>query len=217
MSAIDIRVLAAAWMFWLVFLAGHVTPGWTAPEKKADQETPLHITALRLEADQDKRLITFSGDVKAQYGDSILYTEQLRVFYQPAESKPAPAGAKAEEQKSLLGDLGGEKIDRIEAEGQVRFVQEDKVAAGQRAIYYRDQEKVVLLGNPQVWRGENNLKGETITLYLKDNRVVVESAPQKRVEAHLYQTPGESPGVGGLLPGGKAGGKKAKGQNEKGR
>jgi lipopolysaccharide export system protein LptA len=206
------RIIATALVFWLVFPQGSVTPGRTAPEKKADQETPLHITALRLEADQTKRLITFSGQVRAQYGDSILYTEQLRVYYQPPEAKAAPpAGAKPAE-SSPLADLGGEKIDRIEAEGQVRFVQEDKVAAGQKAIYYRDQDKVVLLGNPQVWRGENNLKGETITLYLKDNRVVVESAPQKRVEAHLYQAPGESPGVGGLLPGGKAGGKKGKGQ-----
>jgi lipopolysaccharide export system protein LptA len=204
-------MLTAFWMFVPVFLLGSATLGWTAPEKKADQEIPLHITALRLEADQAKHLITFSGDVKAQYGDSILYTEQLRVYYQPPETKAAPAGAKPEQQ-SPLGDLGGEKIDRIEAEGQVRFVQEDKVAAGQKAIFYRDQEKVVLLGNPQVWRGENNLKGETITFFLKDNRMVVESAPQKRVEAHLYQTPGESPGVGGLLPGGKAGGRKGKGR-----
>jgi lipopolysaccharide export system protein LptA len=210
-------MFAAVWVFWLVFVLGSVTPGRTAPEKKADQEIPLHITALRLEADQAKRLITFSGDVKAQYGDSILYTEQLRVYYLPPESKPAPDGAKPEEQKSPLGDLGGEKIDRIEAEGQVRFVQEDKVAAGQKAIFYRDQEKVVLLGNPQVWRGENNLKGETITLYLKDNRVVVESAPQKRVEAHLYQAPGDSPGVGGLLPESQARPKKTGAQKEKGR
>ena len=215
MSATVMRMLVLCWVLMTLHL-GLISPGWTAPEKKADQEIPLHITALRLEADQVKRLITFSGDVKARYGDSMLYTEQLRVYYQPPETKATPSGAKPEQQ-SPLGDLGGEKIDRIEAEGQVRFVQEDKVAAGQKAIFYRDQEKVVLLGNPQVWRGENNLKGETITFFLKDNRMVVESAPQKRVEAHLYQTPGESPGVGGLLPGGKAGHRKPKPQSEKGR
>lgn len=209
-----IRTLAAVWVFWLVFLTGLASPGRGAPEKPADQEIPLHITALRLEADQAKRLITFSGDVKAQYGDAILYAEQLRVYYLAPESKAAPAGVKPEDQKSPLGDLGGEKIDRIEAEGQVRFVQEDKVAAGQKAIYYRDQDKVVLLGNPQVWRGENHLKGETITVHLKDNRVVVESAPQRRVEAHLYQTSGESPGVGGLLPVGPGGGRKVKGRSQ---
>jgi lipopolysaccharide export system protein LptA len=171
----------------------------TPPATGSAPETPLHITALRLEADQTQRLITFSGQVQARYGDAILYTEQLRVYYQPSEAEPAAPGEP--EERSPLADLGGEKIDRIEAEGNVRFVQEDKVAAGQKAVYYRDQEKIVLLGNPQLWRGENHLKGERITLHLDDNRVVVESSPQKRVEAHLHQAPGSAPKVGGLLPG----------------
>jgi lipopolysaccharide export system protein LptA len=85
-----------------------------------------------------------------------------------------------------LSDLGGEKITRIVARGQVRFVQEDRVATGQEAIYYKDREEVVLLGNPQVWRAENTLKGEKIIFNLKDNKMQVESSPQKRVEAHLY-------------------------------
>ena len=205
------RVSAALGVFLLVVLQGALAFGQGAPDQKKDQEIPLHITSLRLEADQAKRLITFSGQVKAQYGDAILYTEQLRVYYQSPEPKTA-ADAEKSGAQSPLTDLGGEKIDRIEAEGQVRFVQEDKVATGQKAIYYRDQDKVVLLENPQVWRGENNLKGERITLYLKDNRVVVESSPQQRVEAHLYQSPGEGPKVGGLLPGGRPAQKKKPGR-----
>jgi lipopolysaccharide export system protein LptA len=198
-------------VFWLTFFPGPMAFGQTAPKKEKAQGIPLRITALRLEADQAKQLIIFSGQVKAQYGDSTLYTEQLKVYYESPESKAAGADKKPEDQ-SPLADLGGEKIDRIEAEGHVRFVQEDKVATGQKAIYYRDEEKVVLLGNPQVWRGENNLKGEKITLYLKDNRVVVQSSPKKRVEAHLYQSPGKAPTVGGLLPGAQAGPKRGKGR-----
>lgn len=210
-AAIMPRFLLGVWVFWLVFFQGSIASGQTVPEKKQDQEIPLHITALRLEADQTERLITFSGQVKAQYGESTLYTERLKVYYKSPEPKADPAAEKPAD-PSPLADLGGEKIDRIEAEGQVRFVQEDKVAAGQKAIYYRDEDKVVLLGNPQLWRGENNLKGERITLHLKDNRVVVESSPQKRVEAHLYQAPGAAPKVGGLLPGGHRAPKKKPGR-----
>jgi len=209
-APVKTRILAGLCVFWLAFFQGSPGLSQTGPEKKKDQEIPLHITALRLEADQEKRLITFSGQVKAQYGDSILYAEQLRVYYEASEPKTAAAPGQPVD-KSPLADLGGEKINRIEAEGQVRFVQEDKVAVGQKAIYYRDQEKVVLLGNPQVWRGENNLKGETITLFLKDNRVVVESSPHKRVEAHLYRAPGETGGAaGGLFPRGREGSGKRK-------
>jgi lipopolysaccharide export system protein LptA len=200
-NALSIRILAAAGAVWLALCCSAWGAfGQSAPEK--GQQGPLHITALHLEADQAKRLITFGGQVKAQYGDSFLYTDQLRVYYEPPESrKGAATPEEAAEGQSPLGDLGGGKIERIEAEGHVRFVQEDKVATGQKAVYYREEEKVVLLGDPQVWRGENNLKGERITLHLKDNRVVVESSLQKRVEAHLYRTPGEGPKVGGILPG----------------
>jgi lipopolysaccharide export system protein LptA len=181
----------------LLLLTAGVVGAWgaepKAPPKKEKEEFPLHITAARLEADQNQRIITFIGQVKAQQGDSILYADQLRVYYLASPAPPAGKGAQASakpDQKaqdaSPLGDLGGEKIDRIVATGQVRFVQEDKVATGQEAIYYKNRDEVVLLGNPQLWRGENNLKGERIVFNLKDNRVVVDSSPQKRVEANLY-------------------------------
>jgi lipopolysaccharide export system protein LptA len=194
MKAMTIRRSLALLALGLLLLTAGAAGAWGAePKQEQKEEFPLHITAARLEADQNQRIITFIGQVKAQQGDSILYADQLRVYYLASPAPPAGKGAQASakpDQKaqdaSPLGDLGGEKIDRIVATGQVRFVQEDKVATGQEAIYYKNRNEVVLLGNPQLWRGENNLKGERIIFNLTDNRVVVESSPQKRVEANLY-------------------------------
>jgi lipopolysaccharide export system protein LptA len=171
-------------MFWAVSLP---TEG-AAPKKEGGQEIPLRITAATLEADQKEGIIIFSGQVKAIYGDATLYADQLRVYFKP---KPAPVkGAapapQAKADQSPLGELGAEKIDRIVAKGNVRLVQEDRVATGDEAIYYKDRDEVVLLGNPQVWRAENTLKGERIIFNLKTNKVLVESSPQRRVEALLY-------------------------------
>ena len=133
--------------------------------------------------------------MKATYGENILYSDQLRVFFQkkPETAKakaPAPAAKAADSKEaanaSPLGELGGDKIDHIVATGSVRFVQGDRVATGQTATYYQDRDEVVLVGNPQLWQAENNLKGERIIFNLKDNKMRVESSPQKRVEAHLY-------------------------------
>jgi lipopolysaccharide export system protein LptA len=188
--------------------------GATAPIKKPEGELPLHITAARLEADQNAGVVQFSGNVKAQYGDSALYADSLWVYFQ-MESKPAPPAPGGSPPKeggaSPLTDLGGEKIDRIVARGQVRFVQEDRVATSQEAVYYKAKEEVVLLGNPQMWRGENTLKGERIVFNLKNNTMQVESSPQKRVEAHLYTTAKGVKGLGGK--GEKA--KKVKGEKGK--
>lgn len=184
-------------------------PG-AAPGKKAPQgEFPLRITAARLEASQNEGLIVFAGKVKADYGDSTLYADQLRVYFKPKASAPqgkAAAPPAGEENQGPLGDLGGEKIDRIVAKGSVRFVQEDRVATGEEAVYYKDRDEVVLTGNPQLWRAENTLKGERIIFNLKTNKVLVESSAQKRVEAFLYSqtTSGGKEGKGMLPTGPKA-------------
>jgi lipopolysaccharide export system protein LptA len=158
------------------------------------QEFPLHISAAQMEANQDQHVIIFKGQVKADYGDSTLYTDKLLVFYKPKEEKPkgkgkspSPLTEKTPETSPLEG-LGGDKIDRIEAWGNVRYVQGDRVATGEKAIYYRDKDEIVLLGHPQVWRGEDYMKGSKITMNLATKKVEVESSSTQRVEAHLYPT-----------------------------
>ncbi len=162
--------------------------GALAPPKE-EGDLPLRITADRLEAEQEKGLIIFSGKVKAQRGEAALYCDQLLVYYQP-ERSAGPGSPEAGEGKTpgLMGQMGGgEKIDRIEARGQVRYVQDDKVATGDTAIYYQDRGEIILTGNPKVWQGDNSLKGDRIIFRTRENRVLVESSSRQRVEAFLYQ------------------------------
>ncbi|MFZ0051248.1 MAG: LptA/OstA family protein [Desulfobaccales bacterium] len=209
--ALAIMMLAA----WLGPAAGAVQ-GAPPPGKPAE-DFPLHIIASKLEADQNAGIATFTGQVKATYGDSILYADRLRVYFIPKQAgartngpKGAAAGTaagtapKAAAPKAAAGEaaaaspldeLGGDQIDHIVATGQVRYVQEDRVATGQEATYYKNRNEVVLVGNPQVWQKENNLKGERIIFNLTDNTMRAESSPQKRVEANLY--PAKQPGAGG--------------------
>ncbi len=182
------RFLALAG-FLVLFWAG-LSPAFGAPPQKQapGKEVPLLITAARLEADQNAGIITFSGRVKAVHGDATLYSDKLLIYLEkksgPAKGAVKPPPGKAE--PSPLGELGGGKIDRIVAKGNVRMVQEDRVATGDEAIYYQNRDEVVLLGNPQLWRAENTLKGERIIFNLKTNKVLVESSPHRRVEALLY-------------------------------
>ncbi|MFZ5450600.1 MAG: LptA/OstA family protein [Thermodesulfobacteriota bacterium] len=202
------RILRRGWagVLCLLLLGAGLAPtaAGAQSQKKPPKDIPLHISAARLEADQKERVITFSGQVKADYGDNILYAERLRVYYEPPDAGAKPKDPEKKE-TSPLGDLGGEKINRIVASGGVRFVQADRVATGKEATYYRAKEEVVLTGNPQVWRGENTLKGERIVFNLRTNRVTVESSPKKRVEAHLYTSGQKAPGGGkSFLPGAKS-------------
>jgi lipopolysaccharide export system protein LptA len=173
----------------VLFWAGSPLAYAAAPKKPGpEKEVPLHITATRLEADQTKGLVIFSGSVKAVYCDATLYSDQLQVYFKakPELPKGAPKPPQEKAEQSPLGDMGAEKIDRIVAKGNVRMVQEDRVATGDQAIYYKDRDEVVLTGNPQLWRAENTLKGERIIFNLATKKVLVESSPQRRVEALLY-------------------------------
>jgi lipopolysaccharide export system protein LptA len=173
----------------VIFWAGSPLAYGAAPKKQGpEKEVPLLITAARLEADQTKGIVIFSGSVKAVYGDATLYSDQLRVYFKTKPEPPKGAAKPPQEKadQSPLGDMGAEKIDRIVAKGNVRMVQEDRVATGDEAIYYQDRDEVVLLGNPQLWRAENTLKGERIIFNLATKKVLVESSPQRRVEALLY-------------------------------
>lgn len=200
----------------------------TGSKSAGKEELPLNITAERLEVDQNQQVISFINKVVARQKDMILYADILKIFYQaktePAggkekigtkscppgqESPPGPESAgepKTSKPKdgqkgaeiSPLGAPGIEKITRIEAQGKVRMVQGDRVATGDKAIYYTQDDKIVLMGNPQLWRGENSLKGHEIVVYLKENRALVEGDPKKRVEAVIYpsqkvQLPGKPP------------------------
>ena len=192
----------------------------TPPPAKPGEDFPLHIIASKLEADQNAGIATFTGKVKATYGESILYADQLRVYFIPKKppgaqtngAKGAAAGtapgtaagtapgtaagtAPRAAGASPLDEMGGDQIDHIVATGQVRYVQEDRVATGQEATYYKNRNEVVLVGNPQVCQKENSLKGERIIFNLTDNTMRAESSPQKRVEANLY--PAKQPGPGG--------------------
>ena len=173
----------------VIFWAGSPLAYGAAPKKQGpEKEVPLQITAARLEADQTKGIVIFSGSVKAVYGDATLYSDQLQVYFKTKPESPKGAAKPPQEKagQSPLGDVGAEKIDRIVAKGNVRMVQEDRVATGDEAIYYQDRDEVVLTGNPQLWRAENTLKGERIIFNLETKKVLVESSPQRRVEALLY-------------------------------
>ncbi len=200
----------------------------TGTKSAGKEELPLNITAERLEVDQNQQVISFINKVVARQKDMILYADLLKIFYQakteaaggkektgaqscpPGQQSPSgtesagvPENSKSKDSQkgaetSPLGAVGIEKIIRIEAQGKVRIVQGDRIATGDKAIYYTQDDKIVLMGNPQLWRGENSLKGHEIVFYLKENRAMVEGDPNKRVEAVIYpsqkvQLPGKAP------------------------
>jgi lipopolysaccharide export system protein LptA len=161
--------------------AGSKSPSTSGPFKS---EAPLNIAGDRMEVNQRDRTIIFEGHVTVQQEDLTITGKRMKVFAAPvAKGKPPQQGQGqgTSEETSMMG-----KIDRIEMDGGVRIVQREKVATAEKSIYYHGENKIVLLGNPVVSQGADQIQGRMITLYLADGRSVVEGGESAPVQAILH-------------------------------
>ncbi len=126
-----------------------------------DRNQPVEITAQKLEVLQAKRQSIFTGKVVAVQGGMTLDTDKLIVYLQTDQ----------------------DQIDRLEAIGNVRFVQLDRVATADHAVFQQAEEVLVLTGNAVVTQGKNMISGDKITLFLRENRTLINSSEKNRVKA----------------------------------
>jgi lipopolysaccharide export system protein LptA len=127
-------------------------------------DAPISISAERLEANDSIREVRFVGNVVARQGDLAIYANELVLHY-PAESR---------------------EIDRVEARGDVRIVQGNRVATGQSAAFFNRERKIVLSGSPRVYQGEDFVEGDEITVLLDEEKSIVKSDQGSRVNAVFH-------------------------------
>lgn len=113
---------------------------------------PIVITAVRMEADKLGDKVTFKGDVTLKKEAMTLNSDSMVVFY----------------------DTRSKGIKEIEAFGNVVVRKEGRVALSNRAFYHSKEEKIVLTGDARIIENENQLGGERITLFMREDRSIVE-------------------------------------------
>jgi lipopolysaccharide export system protein LptA len=131
-----------------------------------------------MEVSQKDRTIVFEGHVTVRQEDLTITGNRLRVYAAPSEK--GSQGDRAD-QSSMM-----DKIDRIEVEGDVKISQHDKVATSDKAVYYHQEQKIVLIGNPIVAQGQDKVQGRLITLYVAQGKSVVEGGETTPVQAVLH-------------------------------
>lgn len=128
---------------------------------------PIQIDSRTLETFSGGELVVFVGDVTAKQGEVTLHSDRLEVTVDK-QTKAARI---------------------VKAHGNVRIRKEEVVATGKDAVYDAQTGVTVLTGDPKVWRDRDVVVGDKITLYMAEDRTVVEGA-----KAVLYQQQsGEKP------------------------
>ncbi len=132
------------------------------------------IKSDTLEMDNKKKMVTFTGKVSAKNNDFTMDCEKMVVYYKSAPSK------KGAEETST-------EIDRIVATGKVEIVRSlGGTASANNAVYHQALETLVLTGSPVVKQENNYVEGNRITLYLKEDRSVVEGSGDNRAKAVIF-------------------------------
>lgn len=135
----------------------------------------IDITSISYELDMKNSSVVFKGDVNVTGNDMNMSCQKLELFFNTSLKDPSLEQSKVQ-------------IEKIVAMDSVVISRPDSgTATAEKAVYYHDSEKIVLTGNPVVRDGDRfEGGGNTITLYLKEDRYVVEGS--KDDKARLFAT-----------------------------
>ncbi len=167
---LSIAVVTVLSLFFVVLCSG-VGQCRNTSKGKSKPSQAIRITSDKMEAYDERGTVVFLGNVIAKKGNLTIYADRLEVFYG---------------QKKTSDNKKKRTLKKIVVKGHLRIVQGRRKATAKEAIYYKPQEKIVLLKNAKVWDGPNSIKGDKIVLYVNENRSVVESSGKERVEAVVY-------------------------------
>ena len=140
-------------------------------EKKALDDAPIRITSDKMIAEKGSSMVEFIGNVEATREDSILLADSMKVYFVTDKKKKNEAQS---------------NITKIVSTGNVRYTAGERKAFADEAVYTTVDDVLVLKGKaPRLETGTSFVTGKKITLYRKQDKVIVESDGQKRVEALL--------------------------------
>lgn len=176
--------------------------GVTKPTSPESQNTT--ITAEKMTVKNQENKAIFEGTVVLTKGALIVHSDVMVVLFRPSD-RPLPgaagatrddgtkgsAGSAGKGVKSNAGALpttGNRSVSMIEATGRVIIEKDEGRATSQKAEYFADEEKIVLTGEPVAWQKGTRVTGQKITMYLAEDRSVVEGNSRVQIE----QNQGES-------------------------
>jgi lipopolysaccharide export system protein LptA len=169
---ITLIILAAAglWTAPVAGAAGLFTPGATG-----DSKAPIEIVSDRMIANTTEKWADFLGSVVATQGKFSMTADALRIYYE-GDLMNAPKGA------------AQDRIQKLEATGQVHIVSDQYTADADRAEYLPASDRLTLSGkNARVVSGKNTLTGSKIVLNRSEGKALVEGGGAERVKAVFFQ------------------------------
>lgn len=135
-------------------------------------DSPIYVTADRMEADHKQKTVFFEGKVIAKQADFRMDSDELEVFD---------------------SGRGESQLSKLVARGNVRLDRGGKIATGDKAIYYERERKFLLTGHARAQEKGNIVTGTRMEIYIDQDKSVVLGDGKEQVEVTIY--PQEGKGV----------------------
>lgn len=141
---------------------------------KAGKTTPVVVTATRLEYVDANRRARYSGGVTAKGAGATISADHIDILLQ------------ATGQRGSVAVSGPSQLNQIIAEGNVAIQQAERLATGEKLVYTSSDGRFVLTGGPPVITDaeRGSIRGDSLTFYSRDDKVVVESGNASRTVTH---------------------------------
>ena len=155
------------------------------------------ITAQTMTVHNQERKAVFEGTVVLRKGSLVVHSDAMVVLFRPT-TQESPKGHAQEpvaghrsdatlaRQPSRSGTdelpiFSNHAVSTIEATGRVRIEKANGRATCRKAVYYQDQDKIVLTGDPVAWQRGTRVAGQKITIFLAEDRSVVEGGSRMTI------------------------------------
>lgn len=147
----------------------------TAQGETTPSSSPLSIRSEQMTLNNKEQRAVFKGRVVITRDDVIIRADRAEIFF-----KSEPGDSDGENYGSFMnpGQMEGENenISKILITGNVIFLQGEKKATSEKALYDRLEDTVVLTGHPVIEESGYEVTGSKVTIFLKENRSEVEES-----------------------------------------
>ncbi len=118
----------------------------------------------------------FRKNVKMVQEELVVHSDIMIVHFKEKSLLGSSPVGQSPSQKSK------KEIKFIEAKSHVKISKGESRAICQHALYDKQAEKIILRGSPVVWQAGTRVSGRKITMFLKENRSVVEGDTRVTIE-----------------------------------
>jgi lipopolysaccharide export system protein LptA len=140
------------------------------------------ITSQSLVFKNQENTAVFEGKVVMTKVDFTMHADQMVVHFEGTSGAASKGGSKGSSSAQTRPSgpetptLGNRAISLIEAVGNVVMQQGGKKAKSKKAVLSQHDEKLVLTGDPEVWEKGYHISGVKMTMFLKEDRSIVEGS-----------------------------------------